>query len=145
MLISMIGRLHWGDGVTGLAWPVVWTPAFEVGIPIIDEQHRRLVGIANAVSQLTGQGVAFERALEDMMAYTQYHFALEERLMRAASYPGLEAHRREHEALADHVGGLWRRRTVLVQTEVLELLTAWLVNHILTCDQGLRSLAGRPQ
>ncbi len=131
--------------MAGLEWPVTWTPAFEVGIPIVDEQHRRLVAIANGVYHLTGQGAAFDRALEDMMAYTQYHFALEERLMRLAAYAGLEAHRREHEMLADRVADLWRRRATLVQAEVLNLLTGWLFEHILSCDQGLRRIADAPR
>lgn len=129
--------------LTVLTWPLQWSPIFEVGIPTVDMQHRRLMSIANRVYGLRGRGLAFERALEELMAYTQYHFALEEQVMREAGYSRLDEHRREHELLADRVVELWGRRADVVWADLMDLLTGWLVEHILSTDQDLRRIADK--
>jgi hemerythrin len=124
-----------------IVWPIEWLEDFETGIPQVDTQHRRLVEIANNLHSFQASPARLRGALEDLMAYTQYHFALEERLMESVQCPGLADHRVAHEALAAQVTELWGCRDTVPFTQVLDLLMAWLLNHILICDRELRAVA----
>lgn len=82
---------------------VDWRPEFELGVPEVDAQHRRLVELLNGAFALTGarNGTA-ERvaaAVEDLLKHTLDHFADEERLMASAGYPDLEDHKGAHRTL----------------------------------------------
>lgn len=123
------------------SWPIEWSAEFEVGIAVVDAQHRRLIEIANKMHGLRTSPKRWHGALEDLMAYAQYHFSLEERLMAEAGFPGLEAHRQAHEALAEEVTRLWHERDTVTPEQVLELLVSWVLTHILTCDMDLRGIA----
>lgn len=126
-----------------MSWPIQWMADFEIGIPVVDAQHRRLVEIANNLHALQTSPKRWLGALEDLMAYAQYHFSLEERLMSAVGFDGFEGHRLAHEALAERVAAMWHDRANIMPEQVLELLVTWVLNHILTCDQELRSIAHR--
>lgn len=125
-----------------LSWPIQWLAEYDVGIPQIDAQHRRLLEIANNLHGLRFSAKRWQGALEDLMAYTQYHFALEERLMSEAGFAGLADHRLAHEDLAERATTLWHNRDAANPEEVLNLLMSWLLTHILSCDQELRQVAG---
>lgn len=126
-----------------MPWPIEWMAEFEIGIPVIDAQHKRLIEIANDIHRLRASPKRWWGALEDLMAYSQYHFALEERLMSEAGFDGLDAHRLAHEALGEQVAELWQGRATTTPEQVLDLLVGWVLNHILTCDRELRVLAGK--
>lgn len=124
-------------------WPIQWSAEFEIGIPIVDVQHKRLVEIANNIYLLKSSPKRWWGALDDLMAYIQYHFSLEERLMGEADFDGLAAHRLAHESLAEQVADLWQARATATPEQALDLLMGWVLNHILTCDRELRFLAGK--
>lgn len=125
-----------------MAWkPFQWSDEYEIGIPAIDQQHRKLLDLANQVHhQMRSSRRHVEGAMEELMAYVQFHFAAEERLMAENGYAGLADHRRAHEALADQVVQLWRVRDVVTPEQVFDLLSEWVVAHILSCDQDLRGM-----
>lgn len=73
----------------------------EVGVARLDEEHVELM------RELDALGNSSSRTLEEMRAALSFlshhvseHFLEEERYMIAAGYPGLEAHKLEHERLA---------------------------------------------
>ena len=106
-----------------------WKPAYMLGIPSVDHEHRQLIGLINAAyDQLEGSADrdAIEHCLEDICTGIAAHFALEERHMREAGYAEYAAHKEEHEDLlgslmpqrpavrgrADHLGDRVGRRLV---------------------------------
>ena len=61
-----------------------WTAELELGLPEIDDQHRQLVALTNALhdelSKATPDRAAIGHILEGLVDYTVNHFVLEEEL-----------------------------------------------------------------
>ncbi len=122
-----------------------WSPRFETGIPVVDQQHRQLVAIVNRLGEqlIRGQVPAggLEGLLGELAGYAQRHFADEERLMaEGALHPDhADEHRRHHQAFVAQVARLWQGREALERPEeVLHgFLTSWLATHILEEDQAM--------
>ena len=65
-----------------------WTENMSVGSSIIDSDHRALIDLINKVGDIaTGKGNAeIGEVLDGLIAYVEYHFAREEKMMTAARY-----------------------------------------------------------
>jgi hemerythrin-like metal-binding protein len=118
-----------------------WDNSIELGIQTIDEQHKALFGWLNALNDAIRNGNGSEAVGEviwKLITYVTEHFSAEERLMHSCSYPGLAAHRKEHDRF------VLRLREIQVNffdshemsINVLDLLVEWLVCHIKGTDQG---------
>ena len=118
-----------------------WDNSIALGIPTIDEQHKALFGWMNKLSEAIKSGDSSEEAEEviwKLINYVTEHFGEEERLMLSCGYPGLVAHRKEHDLFVA------RLREIQVNfvdrhemgKSVLDFLVEWLVCHIKGTDQG---------
>ncbi len=81
---------------------VEWKDEYSVGVKSIDDDHKKLLNLINnfqtAVRYRTGK--AFEKeSLDEVIAYTKYHFDREEKMMQEAGYPDIEAHKEIHRAM----------------------------------------------
>ena len=72
-----------------------WSSKIEVGLPMIDEQHRQLFDLA-ATFRGAGDQIRVLKSLAMLTEYVKVHFREEEELMASCHYPDLEAHRRLH-------------------------------------------------
>ncbi|MFZ2161244.1 MAG: bacteriohemerythrin [Sideroxyarcus sp.] len=111
-----------------------WTRELEFDIPVIDDQHKRIVAFINELHDALATGNAEEtgHVMEGLLNYTVTHFEFEEDLQEKAGYPFLKAHRRIHEIFMKKVASI-RERGVLgedIAPELLKLLKAWLASHI---------------
>ncbi len=120
---------------------VTWEERFSVGIPSIDEDHKKLMSLINNLQSaiLYPTDEAFERqALQELVDYTQYHFQREERLMQENGYPDFEAHKQQHQKMIarvqDFLAAYERDREGTVQ-EMTDFLKDWLIRHIAGTDQ----------
>ena len=118
-----------------------WDDSIALGIPTIDEQHKALFGWINTLDEAIKNGDGSEAAGEviwKLITYVTEHFSEEERLMLSCNYPGLAAHRKEHDLFVS------RLRRIQVNfndghemgINVLDFLADWLVCHIKGTDQG---------
>ena len=129
----------------------VWTEDFVTGLPSVDEQHRQLVGIINAVGDLLLAGESDEAKLQQVFKrladYAHEHFEDEERLMAEAGIDPhhLGEHRSHHAKFVEQLLRLWRSRSVMRHpAESLHgFLSAWLSFHILGEDQSMARQIGR--
>ena len=83
-----------------------WNDQYSVGVANVDEQHKKLVGYLNDLFEALNVGKGKEildSILDNMVEYTQYHFATEEKLMKLHGYPGYDDHKKKHDKLAEHV------------------------------------------
>lgn len=117
-----------------------WSPDYNVNIVAIDEQHRELVDIINhlfiAVFEREGDN-AISGIVDELMTYTETHFALEEQLMREANYRDLESHMEEHRKLLEQLDCLSKRHLLAekpIYFEMLSFLKHWLREHIQNVD-----------
>lgn len=120
-------------------WP--WTKELEIGIDIIDEQHRWLVDQTNALHDAIEAGSNTEligEILEGLMDYTINHFIVEEELFERLGYPESDAHKTYHDRFTEQVMSLLTRHDdgEQVGVEALELLKNWLTHHILKVDKA---------
>jgi hemerythrin-like metal-binding protein len=124
---------------------IEWTPNLELGIPVIDRDHKVLVSILNQVHDGLGNNeerAVLGSALSSLSEYTDYHFAREEKLQEVAGYEGVEGHRQRHRELEQQVRDIsarYHEDSQSVQAdEVLVFLQSWLVEHILKHDLSYR-------
>lgn len=120
---------------------IVWSSEYEIGIPVIDNQHKRIVEYINAVHDLQGRRDAEDQlraVLHNLVDYTLSHFAFEESLMEEAGYIDLTDHRLAHQAFARQIEHLRKRFTQgnEVASELAGVLQSWLLKHILTDDRS---------
>ncbi len=128
---------------------IKWSEAMSVGVPAVDHDHKILVGLINSLGEATSgaddKTQVIAGALATLIAYTQYHFEREEKMMEACGYPDLPTHRDEHHALTREVMALKDRflesEADLTVDEMLVFLTGWLNHHILLQDMEYREYA----
>ncbi len=116
-----------------------WNDEYAVGIQEIDEQHQVLIDLLAEFEQAVA-GKAHWNTVQPLIArireYVKFHFAVEESLMQIVRYPGLAAHRSEHQLLLEQITALEHR--VLRQEDkedLLSMLHSWLFEHIISSDQ----------
>ena len=81
---------------------IAWNDSNNLGIPIIDEQHRGIVATINSLHYFIQEGKgldALKPTLNILEEYTHIHFKTEEAFMKISSYPGFEDHVTLHEGL----------------------------------------------
>ena len=118
-----------------------------VGVTALDEDHQRLVRLLNQFIQAVddGEGVLVVDAIfGGLMNYAETHFVREEKIMEVCGYPDLDAHKEQHEKLAERVfecrEAYMRTATEALEGEVREFLMSWLQDHILVDDMDYKAL-----
>lgn len=123
---------------------ITWTPELEIGIPVIDAQHQRIVEYINLVahSHKTHSQKELLSVLDELVDYTLSHFTFEESLMEEAGYPFTNAHKKVHQLFAKRIAGFQARAKAGedVTLELMQVLKAWLVNHIKRDDHDYSDL-----
>jgi len=120
-----------------------WKPSYALGIPSIDTEHREMIRVINAVyEQLENNHDPdqVQAVLGDIHAQIAAHFALEERIMRAANYSEFVQHKDSHEELLDQIRDLMDSYAVDPETgkELLQSrLADWFGVHFATFDARL--------
>ncbi|MCL2657662.1 MAG: bacteriohemerythrin [Betaproteobacteria bacterium] len=118
-----------------------WHDEFSIGLKEIDEQHKELVRLLNALHEAihSHRGSATcRKILDSLAAYTVNHFAVEESLMRVSGYPGFESHKKDHEDLVSQVVALQEKLDAgqaKISFELLHFLKQWLMHHIVGADK----------
>ena len=120
---------------------LAWKEEYEIGIEAIDRDHKQLLALINHVlaAQLCRTGATFERqALDELVAYTERHFKLEESLMEEYDYPDYEGHKAQHDQMVDQVRRFVQRydeKGSAALGEVAHYLKLWLLQHINATDR----------
>ncbi|MDR0561452.1 MAG: bacteriohemerythrin [Spirochaetaceae bacterium] len=122
---------------------VRWEDRYEVGIPIIDEQHRQLINLTDSLFEACRQGETYARehfvdALRAAADYVIYHFSTEEQIMQRTNYPEFPAHKRAHERFVKEV--LESRKDFeegksFVPYGFARYLRDWILSHIAVSDK----------
>ena len=85
---------------------IKWRDELKVGIEEIDEDHRALIELINAlydVMQLGADQVQVVGLLGEIYTQIASHFALEEKLMREMRYGDYVIHKEDHDTLLDEL------------------------------------------
>jgi hemerythrin len=118
-----------------------WSDEFSVGIRVIDNDHKDLFRMVNALyAELEGGSSAknIDALLTALGRYVEEHFAREEELMKTYNYPGLAAHKAKHRELTLDVYALRKAHVShpykMDGEKLLMFLKNWLSNHIMRSD-----------
>lgn len=118
---------------------IQWSADYELGIDVIDGQHRRIVDYINKVHECeqSGQG-DLDEVLNNLVDYTLSHFAFEESMMEEAGYSEFDAHKITHETFIRQINMIKVRYDLGedVAVELSDMLLDWLLKHIMTDDQS---------
>lgn len=120
-----------------------WDDTLAVGVGLIDDQHRQLIGklndLARAVEEHQGP-TAVATTLSFLSDYTEFHFREEEGHMAAQGWPGLA----EHKVLHEEFRTVLRSMDIDFETDgaseflaeqVNTFLITWLAKHIQQVDR----------
>lgn len=127
---------------------IKWEKKYEIGIPAIDRQHQHLLDLCNKLRRdlknfSSQEGVdwhvSLANTLKELAAYTQEHFATEEKLMKACHYQDFDRHRTQHIRFVDEVTKqlmTFDLATLQEAYSLLDFLRDWILSHV-ACEDKL--------
>ncbi|MDO8606650.1 MAG: bacteriohemerythrin [Phaeospirillum sp.] len=121
--------------------PVIrWTDSMSVGNPILDRDHRVLIGLVNQLSLPANREdhTVLEFVLDELLDYTVAHFSREEEHLRQILFPGYDRHKTIHRDLTEELVAIrsgFRSGKQGIGEKVAGFVGNWLRNHILREDQ----------
>lgn len=124
---------------------IEWSDGLSVGVELVDEQHKELLGKMNNISHAiehNHSAEAISKTLDFMIEYTDYHFGTEEKHMEAINYPRIEYHKKMHVEFVDTLKKMTSDyledgATQELAESVNVFLFNWLVKHIKGVDGAL--------
>ena len=134
MTPTIYKRTHKPEGIA-------WKAEYSVGIESLDNDHKKLISLLNQFTTAYEYAMSevYERqALDDLLDYTKYHFAREEKLMQSNDYPDFFSHKEQHKAMIKEVEVFvekYNKQGHQALDEVSTFLTQWLINHINGTDK----------
>ncbi len=120
-----------------------WHKGLEIGCPIVDSEHKKLMQTINEVADEIDNGSdssTIREAIEKMIEYGLYHFQHEEALFLPTAYPYAKEHMAEHAAMREsikkiHEAMITKQMTSEVAaTDLLVILKQWLAHHVQGMD-----------
>lgn len=117
-----------------------WKDEYSVGVASIDQQHKKLFDMGQAMSDLVthhGDEDIYDELItmfNDLADYTKVHFTHEENLMASVNYEGLDNHIIEHQRFIDKINDL--DLTTIDEDQgkfamsLLKTIATWIFKHI---------------
>ncbi len=120
---------------------VTWGKEFEIGVPEMDKQHKRWIEIINNFyDNLDRANVdnKLKETINEVLDYTHYHFAEEEKLMESIGFSELPGQKQMHDTITGKMKEYKRKidnNEMLMSITVTNELKDWLKNHIMVEDK----------
>jgi hemerythrin len=118
-----------------------WKNKYSVNVAEIDEQHKKLFDLVNAMYDAMHAGKGRDMigtVVDEFVDFTDYHFKAEERLLLQHGYPDFFEHKEMHDTLVRKAQSLkeaFDSGHSPTTIEVMLVLANWLNLHILDEDQ----------
>ena len=121
---------------------VEWGERYATGIPLIDEQHKELINLTNALFDACLQGdqtaQVFKDTVRGVADYINYHFSAEEKMLEKINYPELAEHKKQHAILAKQVLEnirLFQEGRKFIPNSFVRAMKDWILAHIAVVDR----------
>jgi hemerythrin-like metal-binding protein len=125
---------------------ITWTEKMSVGVTVLDDDHKRLIGLLNDLHDGIAAGHGTERlgrVLDGLVTYTSTHFAHEEEFFAQTGYPAAAEHIQEHRALTKLVQDVQARykkgQFEALSLDTMDFLKNWLHDHVLGSDLNYKA------
>ncbi len=117
-----------------------WRPDFELGIPEIDQQHRKIIELINALNEAYINGETkhiLENIFDEITHCANDHFRTEEILFKRHNFPFTKEHTLQHEYFSRKMLDYKNRFEVgqSIASRVPLFLMKWWTDHILDSDR----------
>lgn len=116
-----------------------WRDEYSLGIPEIDNQHKTLIGLFDAIEEAVKHGESWSTTyfhIAELRDFARFHFACEEALMRVFDFPDSSLHTAEHthflKFLSEMENNSLRKS---VEKDLVKLLRSWVTKHIVGSDR----------
>lgn len=126
---------------------LVWQERYNLGVEIIDKEHKKLFSILNKLFDFGKQEEKSQWVCQEAIKYFKdhaiQHFADEEAYMLSIDYKGLEMHRRIHRNFRDRTLPALERELELTNyseesiDHFLSVCAGWLIGHSLIEDYAI--------
>lgn len=113
-----------------------WSEDFSVGDLVLDDHHRNLLNLFNDSYQLIVSDAPSEQIIKlisELKVYAIFHFAEEEKKMKAAGYDGLDIQIVEHQKFIENISRFeadLSKSSKATAEEIFLFLNNWLIKHI---------------
>lgn len=118
-----------------------WNEKYSVGVDEIDRQHKHLMNLINSIDEAVKEDKSYEQfapIVDELVSYTLWHFAYEEKLLQANNCPDFERHLHDHLILHKEIID-WHEKiqhcNKVQLNELIIVLKLWFPGHILTADK----------
>jgi hemerythrin len=122
-----------------------WNTEFETGIHNIDLQHKEIVEIITQYETLSEDEASWHKVhplILHTREFMEFHFSVEESLMRLLPYPDYDAHRAEHQRELQHIADIEHRMLRgNMHHRLAPLMRHCLLGHIVAGDKRLAQYA----
>ncbi len=128
---------------------LLWTKNLEVGVDLIDNQHKKWFEKADKLFEAGKSGKSKEYIIQmfDFLdEYTKTHFKDEEKYMTSINYPELSAQKQMHEGFIKKLAELRKQYetaganlTVVISSN--QFILDWLTKHISLADKKIGEYA----
>ena len=126
---------------------LVWQERYNLGVEIIDKEHKKLFSILNKLFDFGKQEEKSQWVCQEAIKYFRdhaiQHFADEEAYMLSIKYEGLEVHRRIHKNFRERTLPALERELELTNyseesiNHFLSVCAGWLIGHSLIEDYAI--------
>ena len=123
---------------------ISWDGSYNLGIELIDNQHKELVRLINLLFNacLTGNETletTFKDSMSRMVDYVRYHFTAEQDLLMRVNYPNFNEHKKQHEVLIKNILEASKEHSSgkkFVPHNFVRTLKDWVLGHIAVSDKA---------
>lgn len=116
-----------------------WNDAYSIGHEEIDKEHEKLFILAKKVTNCQDDKNEIMKAIKELIKYTKFHFAHEEKYMQSIDFIFLEEHKILHKDMVKKINDLIQNINFLSSNEIKiqlsTLINKNIVQHILTEDK----------
>ncbi|MDH4263899.1 MAG: bacteriohemerythrin [Spirochaetia bacterium] len=120
---------------------IQWTSQYNLGITMIDDQHKWLVDLYNKIDNAKSRNQPAEilgTYMKGLIHYTRFHFNAEENELKRIDYKQFVEHKASHEKFITKINEFlneFSQGNEDVVQYVLDFLKNWLLNHIMHEDK----------
>lgn len=112
-----------------------WSARYELGVELLDAQHRRLFDLVRAVqteAEKEAGGPSLTAAVQELAGFARLHFETEEKLMEEHDFSTAGFHRQAHKRLLQDLAAFSGRvsQGMAHGTSVSEFLRKWVNEHV---------------
>ena len=123
-----------------------WSDEFATQVHFVDMEHKQLFTLINNLNNdlLQNKGdETLNQVIDELYAYTDYHFSNEEKHFKALEYPLREEHIKLHKAFLKQVLKFkrdFKAGSTSLSGDIVAFLKNWLIEHILVEDKKYADL-----